>query len=145
MDARLGLEVSGNFGAQDGVPAQIVAASNVRHDGDVAVGAGAQQQPGSQPREARPDIPPGVEAMPGEVELRLRRLVELLQPKARLDLVEHAPVDDVELRKRLAAGADLVHAGLIFGAPRIREGKPVERISEWLEDFFRLAGDAVAP
>src|SRR5262249_20638897 len=103
------------------------------------------QQPGSQPREARPDIFPGIEAMPGEIKLRLCRFVEFLEPEARLDLVEHAPVNDVELHERLPASAYLVHAGLVFGAPRIREGEPVERVSQRLEDSFRLAGDAIAP
>src|SRR5712671_4840097 len=83
--------------------------------------------------------------MPGEIKLRLRGFVEFLKPEARLDPVEHAPVNDVELHERLAAGAYLVHAGLIFGAPRIREGEPVERVSERLEDSFRFTGDAVSP
>src|SRR5262249_10284382 len=56
-----------------------------------------------------------------------------------------APVNDVELDEWLPAGTDLVHSGLILGAPRIREGDPVERMTQRLEDSFRFAGDAVAP
>jgi hypothetical protein len=91
------------------------------------------------------DVRPRVEPVPGEVELRLGRLVESFQSELWPDLVEHAPVDHVELDEGFVAGADDVHAGLILTTPCIGEGQPVERISERFEDFLRLAGDAVAP
>src|SRR6202030_354219 len=60
INARLRLEIAGNLRSQDRVPAQIIAASDIGHDGDVAVRTGAQHQPRSQPGETRPDILPGV-------------------------------------------------------------------------------------
>src|SRR5688572_7093726 len=42
-------------------------------------------------------------------------------------------------------GAYLVHTGLVFGAPCIRESEPVERIAHGFEYSLRLAGDAISP
>ena len=106
---------------------------------------GAEAETRAQPGKAWTGVRPAVEPVPGEVELDLGRLVKLLEAEARFDLVEHPPVNDVELHEWRAAEPHLVHRGLVFVAPCIGEIEPVERIAERLEDAFRLARDPGAP
>ena len=51
----------------------------------------------------------------------------------------------VEFAERYAAGAHLFHAGLVFGAPRIGEGEPVERVPARFENALGLTRDAGTP
>ena len=63
----------------------------------------------------------------------------------RQDALEVAPVQDVELAERQPAGADFLHRRLIFAAPGVGKGEPVERMAERLEDRLGFARDAGAP
>ena len=60
------------------------------------------------------------------------------EAEARQDALEVAPVQHVELAERDAAGAHLLHGGLVFAAPGVREGEPVEGVAERREDASRL-------
>ena len=99
---------------------------------------GASSACGSELREPGGDIRPGVELVPGEDERVTRRLVGPLQPEAGQDALEIAPVHDVEPCERLAAGAYLLHARLVFAAPGIGEGGPIEIEAFRCEDGARL-------
>src|SRR5262245_19504052 len=83
--------------------------------------------------------------MPGEIELVEHLRVDLLKSELRQNALEHAPMDDVELDEGNLAGAQLVHARLILRAPGVREGKPVERVSQGAQDRARLARNTIAP
>ena len=72
-------------------------------------------------------------------------VVELLQTERRPDLVEHAPVQDVELDERLAPGAHLFHARLIERAPRIGQGEPINPVAKRLQDTLGVARNPVPP
>jgi len=65
--------------------------------------------------------------VPRQIELVALLLGERADMKARQDQLEIAPVQYVELAERYAAGAHLVHGALIFAAPGIGEGGPIER------------------
>ena len=58
---------------------------------------------------------------------------------------EIAPVQDVELAECDPPAADFFHRRLVFVAPGIGEGKPVERMAKRLEDHLGFARDAAAP
>jgi hypothetical protein len=51
----------------------------------------------------------------------------------------------VELGERNAPALHLLHGGLVFAAPGIREGEPIQRMPERCQDALALAGDAGAP
>ena len=68
IDARLRLVVAGDFGAEDRVPRQIVAAREIDHQRDVAVRARRQHEFRLEPRQRRRHVRPGVEPVPGQIE-----------------------------------------------------------------------------
>src|SRR5258706_2764638 len=145
IHARLGLEVARDLGTEDRVPAQVVAAREVDHEGDVAVRDRRNEEASLQPRKRALYVVPGVEAMPGEHELRERSLVQLLEAEARADAIEHAAVNDIEADEIRASGADLLHRRLVLSPPSVGEGDPVEREAERREERLRFARDAAAP
>src|SRR6516165_3328083 len=51
----------------------------------------------------------------------------------------------VELRERLAAGADFFQARLVLRSPRVGEIPPVDGIAKGLKEGLRFAGDRTAP
>ena len=61
--------------------------------------------------------------------------------KLRQDAFEIAPVQHIELGKRLPAGAHLLHSGLVFAAPGVREGRPIDLVAQSPKNFFGLPGD----
>ena len=69
IDAGLGLVIARDVGAQDRVPADGVAPGKIGHQRDVAVRAGRHQETASEAREAFFHIGPGVEPVPGEIEI----------------------------------------------------------------------------
>ena len=83
--------------------------------------------------------------MPGEVQVVRDFVVELLEPEARADLIEHAAMQDIELHERLAARTHFLHARLIEPAPSIGEREPIDVVAERLENPLRVARNAVAP
>jgi hypothetical protein len=83
--------------------------------------------------------------MPRQIELTALLLAQRADMKARQDQLEIAPVQYVELAERYAARAHLVHGALIFAAPGVGEGEPVERKSERLEHHLGLARNRRAP
>src|SRR5262245_3400418 len=54
-------------------------------------------------------------------------------------------VQHVELAERHAAGAHLLHRGLVLAAPGIGEGEPVELVATRRQHGLGLARDAAAP
>src|SRR5262249_12619610 len=88
---------------------------------------------------------PGIEPVPSKVEVTHGRLRQARDAETRQDPFEIVPMQHVELAERHAARAHLVHRGLVFGAPGIGEGEPVEQVALRLEDDFRFARDAGTP
>ena len=74
IDPRLGLEVAGDLGAEDRVPGKIVAAREIDHQRDIAVRHRREPELPLEPRQAGRHIRPGVEPMPGEIEVAHRVL-----------------------------------------------------------------------
>jgi hypothetical protein len=64
------------------------------------------QEPLVQPRKTRPDIRPGLELVPGEIEPRERWLVELESRGYDRDF----PMQNIELDERALAAANFIHA-----------------------------------
>ena len=106
---------------------------------------GASRKPFPEPGQARRDIGPAIEPVPGEVEIARHVVRNIRDPETRQDAIEIAPMQHVELAERHAAGAHLFHAGLVFVAPRIGEGEPVERVPARLENALGLTRDAGTP
>ena len=98
-----------------------------------------------QPHEAGHYVGPGIEAMPGQVEIVGNLLVKFFQSKLRSDLVEHAPVQDVELDEGLASGAHFLHARLIERAPGISKREPIDRVAKRIQNTFGIACDPIPP
>src|SRR5215831_3113925 len=61
--------------------------------------------------------------------LRVTSSGKSLMPNCRQKAIEHAAMQDIEFRERNAPGADLFHARLILGSPRIRKCEPIECIA----------------
>src|SRR5882724_4464518 len=83
--------------------------------------------------------------MPGQIEILQRVLRNARNVETRHDEIEIAPVQHVELAERDVPVAHLIHRALVFPAPGVCEGKPVDRDAERLEDLLGLARDAGAP
>ena len=145
VDARLGLVVAGDLGAEDRVPANVVVAREIGHERDVAIRDRRDQEPLPQALEPGRHVGPGIEAMPREIQITQDVLGQILQSEPRQDALEVAAMEHVELRERDAARAHLLHARLIFVAPGIGEGRPVEGMAARPEDRRGLARDAAAP
>jgi hypothetical protein len=106
----------------------------------------SRKRTASQTGKAGRYVLPGVQPMTREIELCQHVLINLLQPEARPDPVEHAPMNHIELGEWNAARAHLVHPRLILRAPRrISEREPVKRIAQRLEDRLSLARNPRAP
>ena len=80
VDARLGLVVARGLRAQDRVPGKRVAPREIDHQRDVAVGDRREQVPFPELRQARRNIGPAIEPVPGEVEIA--RDIVLEMPKS---------------------------------------------------------------
>ncbi len=145
INPRFWLEVMRNLRTQDGVPGQIVPAADVRHQRDIAVRAGREDEFAMKPRKSGRHVRPRIQPVPRQRQLTGGFVVQHLETKFRPDLIEHAPVQHVELDEWLPPGAHFFHGWLIQRAPRIGKTDPVEVISQRLQDLFRLARDPVAP
>src|SRR5256885_9825931 len=82
--------------------------------------------------------------MPRQIEIARDILGQARHPEARQNAVEIAPMQHIELAERSTAGADLFHRRLVFVAPGVCEGEPVERIAERLENNLCLTRDTGA-
>jgi hypothetical protein len=145
IDARLRLEVPGDLGPEDRVPWQLVAAGDVDHQRDVAVRHRREAKPRLEPRQARRHVGPAVEPVPGEIELSRGLLGQRLDSEARQDALEVLSMQHVELGKGRAPRPHLLHGGLIFAAPGVSEGEPVDVMAERRQDRLRLARNRAAP
>ena len=145
VDAQFRFVVSGDLGTENRVPGEVIAPGEVNHQGDVAVGAGREQVAGAQPLESGRHSGPGIEFVPGHVQFAQHRLFDFLQAEIGADSLQHAAMDDVQPGEGDAAGAHFFHAGLVFGAPGVGEGEPVQFMAERFEDFPRLARHTGAP
>src|SRR5882757_11188422 len=83
--------------------------------------------------------------MPCMRQLIERGGIELLEPEVRQDLLQHSSMQNVELRIRSAARANLLHSRLILITPRVCEGLPINGISTGSQDGFCVAGYSSAP
>ena len=83
--------------------------------------------------------------MPRQIERAALLFGERADMKARQDQLEIAPVQYVELAERYAAGAHLVHGALIFAAPGVGKGRPIERKTKRFEHRLGLARDRGPP
>src|SRR5882757_11354651 len=83
--------------------------------------------------------------MPCMRQLIERGGIELLEPEARQDLLQHSSMQDVELCIGSAARANLLHFRLILITPCICERLPINGISAGSQDGFRVAGYSSAP
>jgi hypothetical protein len=63
----------------------------------------------------------------------------------RTDAFENFSMQNIQLDERPPPAAHLLHARVIFLAPGIRECKPVEIMTHWLENALRFARNATAP
>jgi len=95
--------------------------------------------------EAGPHVRPGVESMPGQVQVRARRLIDVIERERAQYDVEVAPMQRVELAERQAAAADVVHRRLVLAAPGVREGEPVDGDAARGERRFRFTRDRAPP
>ena len=129
INPRLGLVVAGDFGAEDGVPGQIVAAGEIDHQRNVAVRHRRDAEFAFESFERRRHFRPGIEPVPGKRQFVQHRVGQILQAKARQKAFEIAPVQHVELAERDAAGAHLLHAALVLAPPGIGESRPVEPLA----------------
>ena len=75
------------------------------------------------------NILPGVETVPCQRQLIERGGIELFEPEARQDLLQHSSMQDVEFRIGNAACANLLHSRLVLTTPRVCERLPVNGIS----------------
>src|SRR6185295_7736824 len=99
---------------------------DIDHQRDIAIGARRENEFLLQPREAWNNIGPGVDAMPGQIEIIRASVAELLKTELRPDPIEHAPVQDIELDERLSARAYLCESRRVQRAPSIGKCMPVE-------------------
>src|SRR5258707_15329940 len=83
--------------------------------------------------------------MPCKRQLIQRGRIEFFESEARQNLLQHSSMQDVKLRIRNAARADLLHTRLIFITPCICERLPINGISAGSQDGFRVAGYPSAP
>src|ERR1700732_4224742 len=83
--------------------------------------------------------------MPCMRQLIERGGIDLLEPEARQDLLQHSSMQNVELRIGSAARANLLHSRLILITPRVCEHLPIDGISAGSQDGFRVAGYSSAP
>src|SRR5262249_286348 len=90
------------------------------------------------------DIRPRIETMPCQIEIVDQRVGQSGNTETRKNAREIAPVQNVELAEGSAAGADLLHGRLIFGAPGIGKGEPVKRKAKRLENALGFPRDAGA-
>src|ERR1700730_12828562 len=127
IDSRFWLVVAGDLRTENGVPRQIVAPRQIDHQRDVAVRYRRQHVFAFEPRHPGRYVGPGVEPVPRQIELAALLFGERADVEARQDELEIAPMQYVELAERYAAGAHLVHGALVFTAPGVGEGGPIER------------------
>src|ERR1700676_4359783 len=83
--------------------------------------------------------------MPCMRQLIERGSIKLLEPEARQDLLQHSSMQNVELRIGSAARANLLHSRLILITPCVCEPLPINSISAWSQNGFRVAGYSGAP
>src|SRR5207237_2242684 len=83
--------------------------------------------------------------MPRQSELVGGLVVQFLQTEFWPDLIQHAPVQNIEFEERLTPGTDLFHAGLIQRPPGIRKFNPIEIIAERLENTLGIVRHSIAP
>ena len=77
--------------------------------------------------------------MPRQIEIARRRFGKFGNAEPRQNAIQVAPVQHVELAERRAAGANLLHGGLVLVAPGIGEGQPVEAMAGASENGLGLA------
>src|ERR1700730_15566115 len=82
--------------------------------------------------------------MPRQIEIARRVLRQPGTPEPRQDAIEIFPVQHVELAEGPATSTHVLQGGLVFLAPGIGEGAPVELVSGGAENALGVAWDAGA-
>ena len=126
IDVGVGLVLAGGLGAEDDVPGQAAVLGHVDHEGDVAVGEGGEDEAGLEAGESGDAVRPGVEAVPGVVEVVDLGFGEALQAEFGEGVDEALAVEDVERDPVAGAVADGGHGGTVAAAPGVGEGCPID-------------------
>ncbi len=124
IDHRLRLVVTRNLGAENGVPAKSVVARKIGHQRNIAVRYRREQEALAQSLQPLGRIRPGIEPMPGGVELAADILGQFLQAEVRPDAVEIAPMQRIEL-----AEGDAARRALPPSPADIRRARPARKRS----------------
>ena len=138
-------EISGNVGAQNRVPPQIIAARQVAHDRDVPVRHRGDEIPRPECRKPDGNVRPCIEAVPRQDQLMQRGFLQRLEAKMRQDLPQRPSVQHIQLHVRLAARAHLLHGRLVLVAPGVGELIPIHGMAHRLQQLLRLTRNAGSP
>src|SRR5581483_2181461 len=96
-------------------------------------------------RESLHRIRPGIEAVPGAIELCPLCFAEAGEAVLRQELVEDHAVEIVDARPREIAAAHALHRRLISRAPVVGEARPIGGDALLATEPLELADDAAAP
>src|SRR5437899_9767979 len=141
----LGLVVPRDLRAEDGVPRESPVLGHIHDQRDVAVRERRENELLLEARQAGHGVGPGVEAVPGAVQVVDLGLRETLDTELDQKLVEALAVEVVELRPRAMAAAHLVHRWLVEAAPRVGELGPVHAEALRLPKGLALPDEARPP
>src|SRR5437879_6101009 len=141
----LGLVVPRDLRPQDGVPRQPAVLGHVHDQRDVAVRERREDVLLLEPREPGHAVGPGIEAVPGPIEMVDLSVRQPLDGELRQELLEALAMEVVELRPRALAAPHLVHRRLIEAPPRVGELGPVHREALRLPESLALADEARSP
>src|SRR5262245_26768899 len=134
-----------HLGAEDRVPRKPAVLGHVHHEGHVAVRERGQHELPLQACEPGHRVGPGIEAVPGAIEVIDLGLRKTLDAELGQELVEALPVEVVELGPRPAAATHLVHRRLVEPAPRVGELGPVEAEPLRLAERLAFPDEAQPP
>src|SRR5262245_18479061 len=133
------------LGAQDGVPWQAGPPGHVDHERDIPVRECRQGEPSPEPGQPGNGIGPGVEPVPGSVQV----LDLLLAERGDGELSEHGAqalaMQVIELCPRAAPAPHLLEGRLISAAPGFGEAPPVRGYAPAPGELLPLANDAAPP
>src|SRR5262249_33194015 len=97
------------------------------------------------PGEGRRHVGPGVETMPGQIEIVQHVLAKRADAEAWENALKIAPVQHIELAERNAAGTHFFHGALILPTPSIGHRQPIKRVATRLEQCLRFTRHPAAP
>ncbi len=141
----VGLVGMGQLSAQYAVPGQSGVLGHIGHQRDVAVGHGGQDELGLQPVQSRGCVRPGVQPVPGQVQVGFGLFADTGDAEVIQQLFKAHPVQAVQFGPGQFPGAHLVHEGTVLGPPAFGKGHPVGGYAVGLAEVFAVAGDRTVP